>query len=106
MAPSLSVPLLPSSERREIRRYRVPLLSREMRQANGSFCVMPVFFSVQLLPPLFDFAQVFPPSLLMQTPPRYFPTPERRHIFGRGRSWVQLFTLQARPLTTGSKTIQ
>src|SRR5580698_2946083 len=56
--------------------------------------------------PSFDFAQVFPPSLLMQTPPRYFPTAERRHIFGRGRSCVQLFTLQTRPLTAGSKTIQ
>src|SRR5437870_9892053 len=28
------------------------------------------------------------------------------HIFGLGKSCVQLFTLQARPLTSGSNTIQ
>src|SRR5215475_5720119 len=54
--------------------------------------------------PLLDFVQVLPPSLLMQTPPRYFSTPPRRHIFGRGKSWVQLFTLHMRPRTFGSNS--
>src|SRR5207249_7288439 len=56
--------------------------------------------------PSFDFVQDLPPSSLRHTPPRKFPTPFRLHIFGRGKSCVQLFTLQARPLTSGSNTIQ
>src|SRR5207249_845674 len=135
--------MLPSSERRATSTYRLPLLSLTILQAKGSFCVMPLFFSLQLLPPStllytprpkaatystraagglvesnkmcvaavssipsFDFVQVLPPSSLRHTPPRKFPTPFRLHIFGRGKSCVQLFTLQARPLTSGSNTIQ
>src|SRR5690242_12283038 len=56
--------------------------------------------------PLLDFVHVFPPSTLVQTPPRYFEIPVRLHIFGRGRSCVPLFTLQTRPFTSGSSSIQ
>src|SRR5947209_12028419 len=56
--------------------------------------------------PFFDFAQVLPLSSLRHTPPLQAETAVCRHIFGRGRSCVPLFTLQARPFTFGSKTIQ
>src|SRR5262245_41244453 len=56
--------------------------------------------------PLLDLVQLLPPSRLKQTPPRYFETLLRRHILGRGRSWVQLFTLHTRPFTSGSNSIQ
>src|SRR5215471_19242869 len=50
--------MLPSSDRRATNKYSTPLLSRAIRQANGSFCVMPLFFR----------AQVFPPFVLLYTP--------------------------------------
>src|SRR5690349_6475308 len=56
--------------------------------------------------PSFDFVHVFPPSSLRQTPPLYVSSDVCRHIFGRGRSWVPLFTLHMRPRTFGSKTTQ
>src|SRR5215475_7157838 len=55
--------------------------------------------------PSFDFFQVLPPSALRQTPPRYFATLLCRHILGRGKSCVQLFTLQTPPRTSRSNPI-
>src|SRR5467141_627552 len=43
--------MLPSSERRTTSTYRLPLLSLTILQAKGAFCVLPLFFSLLLLPP-------------------------------------------------------
>src|SRR5215467_7888411 len=56
--------------------------------------------------PAFDLVQVFPPSALRQTPPRYLEIAVRLHIFGRGRSCVPLLALHIRPFTSGSNSIQ
>src|SRR6267142_3031332 len=56
--------------------------------------------------PPYDLVQVLPPSSLRHTPPRKSRIPFRLHIFGRGKSCVQLFTLQTRPFTSGSNSIQ
>jgi hypothetical protein len=49
---------------------------------------------------------VLPPSSVTSTPPLYLDTAWRRHIFGRGRSWMPLATAHARPFTSGSNSIQ
>ena len=56
--------------------------------------------------PVFDTVQWRPPSVESATPPRKRAGSVRRHIFGRGRSWVPLKPPQTRPFTSGSNASQ
>jgi hypothetical protein len=56
--------------------------------------------------PTFDGVHVRPPSFETPTPPLKVSGSVRRHIFGRGRSWVPLKAPHIRPFTSGSKATQ
>src|SRR4029453_13720043 len=61
--------------------------------------------ALSAIPP-FEGVQVRPPSVDTPTPPWNFSGSVRRHIFGRGRSWVPLNAPQGGPFPPGSNPIQ
>ena len=56
--------------------------------------------------PAFDGVQCRPPSVETATPPWNRAGSVRRHIFGRGRSWVPLKAPHTRSFTSGSNATQ
>ncbi len=56
--------------------------------------------------PWFETVQCRPPSVDTATPPWNRAGSVRRHILGRGRSWVPLKPPQTRSFTSGSKASQ